>query len=159
MSGGVRCFLGFKNIELGEVEMSSFKRLKVSRKVNESDNDHRKQESKLTSICANPLDRFCDLLLKWKFSADQCSIGLSSVPLCFDSYSSYMNVFEPMVIEETKAAVLSKLQEKAIKTEPQWHTYCRELIETSTIMPIAKLSFNQLFAHQKVSSSQETRTR
>lgn len=81
-------------------------------------------------ICANPLDRLCDLLLDWdvmadlakpptgKPSADENSalepVG-EQLPAFFSCFHEYISRWEPLVIEEMKENVLSNFRSKTIQ--------------------------------------------
>jgi len=67
--------------------------------------------------CNNPLDRFCELLLNWSISDTdknkQHEVNEErTVPLTFSSYSSYVKTWEPLLIIETRACILSSIPTK-----------------------------------------------
>jgi len=119
-----------------------------------------------TSICVNPLDRLCDLLLSWNLREDLVSnlpvdashataSGLSDnkpkntfkkIPSTFpDGYASYLRTFEPFVMEEIKANVLSKVLAKSFSSLQKGYTYLYQESGVSTVMPIIQLNCNKLF--------------
>lgn len=69
-------------------------------------------------VCANPLERLCELLLPWqllnslsefnlqKNLIDECE-EQSILPIGFESFQHYVAVWEPLLIEEIKASILS----------------------------------------------------
>jgi len=70
-------------------------------------------------VCANPLERLCQQLLPWQIldslSELQSQKNIledhdevqSSLPIVFESYLHYVVVWEPLLIEEIKASILS----------------------------------------------------
>ena len=58
----------------------------------------------------NPLNRLCLKLLDWDiFSSTSQDVveNLPTVPITFDSYRSYVKTWEPLLIEEMRASILS----------------------------------------------------
>ena len=69
-------------------------------------------------FCANPLDRMCELLLDWQILAnieggrglkENSSLPRESLPTFFASHRSYIEHWEPLLVEEVKACILSNL--------------------------------------------------
>ncbi len=64
---------------------------------------------------ANPLDRLCELLLPWnlleslKFANDslQDKRVIKKIPTRFESHDEYYNIWEPVLVEEIKANIMS----------------------------------------------------
>ena len=67
-------------------------------------------------VCSNPIDRFCEVILKWKLDADDSDtsylLDLPTVPLNFGSYSKYVQAWEPLLTRETQANLMSSLSRK-----------------------------------------------
>lgn len=72
----------------------------------------------LKSQCSSPVDRLCDLLLNWRIiddmysvqSKDQQTSTYCPVPTIFhDGFLKYLEIFEPLIIEEMKANVVNKI--------------------------------------------------
>ena len=68
--------------------------------------------------CSNPLDRLCALLLGWQILDDVGKERSSNsvfdsnyvpLPTCYETYQQYLRCWEPMLIEEIKAGILSNL--------------------------------------------------
>lgn len=60
--------------------------------------------------CSSPLDRFCELLIEWDLRVPLNSIlNVPPIPLSFASYSSYVKTWEPFLIREVQANLLSSL--------------------------------------------------
>lgn len=56
----------------------------------------------------NPVDRLCRKLLDWDIiGSDKKEVPLPTLPMTFDSYRSYVNIWEPLLIAEMKANILS----------------------------------------------------
>jgi hypothetical protein len=69
-----------------------------------------------TQICANPLDRLCELILDWRILEDvskdrqaRNSSTFSDLPKCYSNFQYYLTSWEPLLIEEIKANILSNL--------------------------------------------------
>ena len=69
-------------------------------------------------VCANPLDRMCELLLGWRIledvgrgrsSKNTSSSDLERLPYTYPDYEAYLKSWEPLLIEEVKAGVLTNL--------------------------------------------------
>ena len=76
---------------------------------------------------ANPLERLCKLLLPWKIldSSKEKVLSETSVeeeknfnhiPILFQTYQQYTDAFEPLMIEEMKAGILSNLKSGEVQT-------------------------------------------
>ena len=75
------------------------------------------KSSQNTSVtCANPMDRLCELLLDWRILED-IELGkrkpdltdLVRLPNFYPTHQSYLASWEPLLIEEMKAGILSNL--------------------------------------------------
>lgn len=75
-------------------------------------------KSSQVHFCANPLDRMCELLLDWHILADigvgrgfkdNSSSSKEALPTFYASHRSYVEHWEPLLIEEVKACILSNL--------------------------------------------------
>ena len=75
-------------------------------------------ESAQVHLCANPLDRMCELLLDWRILSDinggRGSKGISDssdlrLPTSYISHQSYLESWEPLLLEEVKASIISNL--------------------------------------------------
>lgn len=149
-------------------EAKVFKRVKkVSRRPDESQSNESTVQSsrQFTSICVNPLDRFCDLLLSWNIREDFVSTGdldkndasvdedkqkgnvaLQKIPTSFpDGYASYLRIFERFLMEEVKASILSKVFAKPFSSLQKGYTYIYQDSGVSTVMPIIQLSCSKFF--------------
>ena len=70
-------------------------------------------------VCdVNPLDRLCELLLDWpileeitdgRSSKSTSNIQNIKLPNCFPTHELYLSSWEPLILEEIKASVLSNL--------------------------------------------------
>eukprot|EP01036_Dinobryon_divergens_P030769 gene30770-40065_t len=93
--------------------------------------NHGKQQSqKLIQITlyANPLERLCKLLLPWKIldlsskenvladSSGEVECTFNHIPILFQTYQQYVDAFEPLMIEEMKAGILSNLKSGEAQT-------------------------------------------
>lgn len=79
-----------------------------------------------TRLCSNPLDRLSDLLLDWDMLGSYPSNDTSSssaitstsardgklvpLPLIYDSFQRYIEYWEPLLIQEIKAAAMTNFQ-------------------------------------------------
>lgn len=88
----------------------------------------------IISPCVNPLDRLCEKLLGWDFmkdleqnlkhsnniqelresrsaaNANALRPELKKVPITFNTYLEYLNIWEPLAIEEMKAQITSEFR-------------------------------------------------
>jgi hypothetical protein len=72
--------------------------------------------AQITQMCANPLDRLCELIVDWRILEDvskdrkaRNSSTFSDLPKCYIDYQYYLTSWEPLLIEEIKANILSNL--------------------------------------------------
>jgi DNA-binding Xre family transcriptional regulator len=79
-------------------------------------------------ICANPLDRMCELLLDWEISSFAASKNSEDVPpefaklpLNFQHFHEYVTLWEPLMIEEMKENVKSNYRTKSAKELKKGH--------------------------------------
>lgn len=91
-----------------------------------------KENANLKRICANPLDRLCEILLDWDFGAaitaslNKPSNGRDSppnaldhpefvkLPLTFNNFHQYIMMWEPLMIEELRENVISNYKTKPL---------------------------------------------
>ena len=105
------------------------RRPKISALSVQNPNHGKQQDRKLIQISlhANPLERLCKLLLPWKIldSSKEKVLSETSVeeeknfnhiPILFQTYQQYTDAFEPLMIEEMKAGILSNLKSGEVQT-------------------------------------------
>lgn len=77
------------------------------------------------SICVNPLERICQLLLPWTIlescreknvneKRSKIESDFATVPVVFGSFKQYVDSLEPLLIEEIKACIISGLDSRAV---------------------------------------------
>jgi hypothetical protein len=79
-------------------------------------------------ICANPLDRLCELLLDWEISSFSAAKNSEDVPpefaklpLNFQHFHEYVTLWEPLMIEEMKENVKSNYRTKPARELKKGH--------------------------------------
>lgn len=67
----------------------------------------------------NPLNRLCVKLLDWDINNPSLNQGrpLPSVPMTFENYRSYVNTWEPLLVEEMRANILSTCPPSTFKQD------------------------------------------
>lgn len=77
-----------------------------------------KQPAMRSISCSNPLDKLCALLLGWQIlddvgkersSISLCDSNYAPLPTSYENFLQYLACWEPMLVEEIKAGILSNL--------------------------------------------------
>lgn len=125
-------------------------RTQLSIEEGEIGEDSKNKTIRCKSVCSNQLDRLCDLLLKWDFVKEVNQFGTTAslaaiasgttgsifrhVETVFSKgYTSYLDIFEPLVIEEIRATVLTQSQPLLMGVTPAQEGTLYAPVEIKTV--------------------------
>lgn len=98
---------------LENVKVKSGLRPKVLDKKRDHDQSRSQLRNQNVASKHNPLDRLCELLLSWDIISALSSptatnfVSINSLPSAFNDMKEYIEVWEPLIVEEIKANIIS----------------------------------------------------